>query len=158
MGTNTNKHSFYKPTPNSETGWGSLVNANFDTLDVLPVLKKGADKASATNLFGGSYPTDGNYWDITGTTNISTITTSGVIGTLIALHFDNALTLTHSTDLVLPGQVDRDVTAGDELMFVEYATGDLRCIGGDRLYTNLVPLIVCSGDAVVCNNNQVVII
>lgn len=86
---------------------------------------KGADVASATALTLG---TDGNYFDITGTTAITSITTIGV-GTVIKLHFDGILTLTHhATNLILPGGIDIVTVAGDELEFVEYATGDWRLL------------------------------
>lgn len=85
---------------------------------------KGADVASDTAL---TLTTDGNYFDITGTTAITSIGTLGV-GTVVKLHFDDVLTLTHhSTDLVLPGGDDIATAAGDEAEFVEYATGDWRC-------------------------------
>lgn len=85
---------------------------------------KGADVASAGALTLGS---DGNYFDITGTTTITSISTIG-IGTIVKLHFDEALTLTHNaTDLVLPGGANITTASGDEFEFVEYATGDWRC-------------------------------
>jgi len=85
---------------------------------------KGADFASANALTLG---TDGNYFDITGTTAITSIGTLGV-GTIIKLHFDGALTLTHhATDLILPGAANITTAAGDEAEFIEYATGDWRC-------------------------------
>lgn len=88
---------------------------------------KGADVASASALTLG---TDGNYFDITGTTTITSINTVGV-GTLIKLHFDAALTLTHhATDLILPGAANITTAAGDEIELVEYATGDWRMVGG----------------------------
>jgi len=87
-------------------------------------LSKGADIASATTLVLG---TDGNYFDVTGTVTITGIGTKGS-GTVVTLHFDGALTLTHhATNLILPGGVDIVTVAGDEATFVEYATGDWRC-------------------------------
>jgi len=85
---------------------------------------KGSDVASAGALTLG---TDGNYFDITGTTTITSIGTLAV-GTLVKLHFDGILTLTHhATDLVLPTAANITTAAGDEAEFVEYATGDWRC-------------------------------
>jgi hypothetical protein len=93
--------------------------------DGILFLDKGADVASAGALTLGS---DGNYFDITGTTTITSIATKG-IGTIVHLHFDGALTLTHdAADLVLPGAADITTAAGDEATFIEYATGDWRCI------------------------------
>jgi len=87
---------------------------------------KGADVASATAL---PILTDGNAFDVTGTTTITSINTSGHIGTVITLHFDGILTLTHNaTDLVLPGAANITTAAGDEAIFVEYASGDWRCV------------------------------
>ena len=91
-------------------------------------LKKGTDIASANALT----PTfDGNYFDVTGTTNITSIATSGVVGTTIKLHFDAALTISHhATDLILPNGTDITTVAGDEFEFTEYASGDWRVTGG----------------------------
>ena len=86
---------------------------------------QGADVASDTAL---AVLTDGNYFDVTGTTAITSINTTGGIGTLIKLHFDGALTLTHdATDLILPGGANITTAAGDEAEFIEYAAGDYRC-------------------------------
>lgn len=101
---------------------------------------KGADVASAAAL---PVLTDGNYFDVTGTTTITSINTCGGNGTIapvIKLHFDGALTLTHhATDLILPSGANITTAAGDEAEFVEYASGDWRCTN----YTK------ASGEAVV---------
>lgn len=90
---------------------------------------KGADVASASALALGS---DGNYFDVTGTTAITSIGTVEV-GTIVKLHFDGALTLTHhATDLILPGGANITTAAGDEAEFIEYATGDWRCTNYQR--------------------------
>jgi hypothetical protein len=84
--------------------------------------------------------TDGNYFDITGTTAITSISTLSV-GTIVKLHFDDVLTLTYNaTDLILPGGANITTAAGDEAEFVEYATGDWRCISYTRASgTSVVP-------------------
>jgi len=88
---------------------------------------KGTDIASATALAIGA---DGNYFDVTGTTTITSISTTGVVGTVITLHFDDAVTLTHhATDLIIPGAANYTTSAGDEFEFTEYASGDWRCTG-----------------------------
>jgi len=88
---------------------------------------KGADVASATAL---AVLTDGNYFDVTGTTTVTSINTTGGAGTLIKLHFDGVVTLTHhSTDLILAGATNFTTEAGDEVEFVEYASGDYRMTG-----------------------------
>lgn len=87
---------------------------------------KGADIASANAL---PMDSNGNYRDVTGTTPITSINSVGV-GTVIKLHFDDALTFTHhATDLILPGAANITTAAGDEAELVEYATGDWRCTG-----------------------------
>lgn len=89
-------------------------------------LSKGSDIASAAALPNA---TDGNYCDVTGTTDITSISTSGRIGTVIKRHFDGALTLTHNaTNLILPGYSDILVAPGDEAEFIEYASGSWICV------------------------------
>lgn len=93
------------------------------------VWAKGADVASGSALTLG---TDGNYFDITGTTTITSIGTLG-IGTRVRLHFDASLTLTHhATDLILPGGANIVTQAGDEAEIVEYASGDWRMVAYQR--------------------------
>ena len=86
---------------------------------------KGADVASGTAL---PVLTDGNYFDVTGTTTVTSINATGGAGTVIKLHFDAILILTHhAADLILPGAANITTAAGDEAEFVEYASGDYRC-------------------------------
>jgi hypothetical protein len=101
---------------NAITAAGARTNLDFT---------KGADIVSATALALG---TDGNYFDITGTTTITSIGTWNV-GDIVRLHFDGVLTLTHhATNLVLPGGQDIKTAAGDEFTFIEYAAGTWRCL------------------------------
>lgn len=73
---------------------------------------KGADVASGTSIALG---TDGNVFDITGTTTIQTITAKQA-GSVVVLHFDGALTLTDDTgNLELQG-ADLTVAAEDEII------------------------------------------
>lgn len=84
---------------------------------------KGADVASANALTLGD---DGNYFNVTGTTAVTSIATKGT-GTVVKLHFNAALTLTHhATNLILPGGVNIITAAGDEAEFAEYGTGTWR--------------------------------
>ena len=88
---------------------------------------KGADVASNSAL---PVLTDGNYFDVTGTTTVTSINTTGGAGTLIKLHFDGALILTHHvTNLILAGAANFTTEAGDEVEFVEYDTGKYRMTG-----------------------------
>ena len=85
---------------------------------------KGADIASAATLTPGS---DGNYFDVTGTTSITAIAPVGA-GAEIMLQFDAALTLTHhATNLILPGAATITTAAGDHAIFREYASAGWRC-------------------------------
>lgn len=97
---------------------------------------KGADVASEATLFDAAgFPTDGNYFDVTGVTGITAITTSGQVGTVIELHFDGILTITQDgTNIVHPGDKDITTKAGTELTYKEYSTGDWRLIGGNYTF------------------------
>ena len=78
---------------------------------------KGADIASAATLVLGS---DGNSFDVTGTTTITAVSAEP-IGTVILLHFDDVVTLTHdATDLDLQGDVDMVTAAGDTIGLHSY--------------------------------------
>lgn len=109
----------------ARTALGAAGLADENTFTKTQIWAKGADVASANALTLGD---DGNYFDITGTTTITSIATVGV-GAVVKLHFDAALTLTHhATDLILPGGANITTAAGDEAEFVEYASGDWRCV------------------------------
>jgi hypothetical protein len=104
---------------------GGTASADITMSGASMIWSKGADVASAAAL---PLITDGNYFDVTGTTTITSFNSMGV-GTWIALQFDGALTLTHnSTDLILPGGANITTAAGDHGIFVEYASGDWRCV------------------------------
>ena len=91
--------------------------------------RKGTDIVSANSL---TIPSDGNFFDVTGTVTVTLIGTKGV-GSLIMLQFDSTVKLTHhSTDLVLPGGKDFYTKTGDILTFVEYASGDWFCVAINR--------------------------
>ena len=82
---------------------------------------KGADIASADEITLG---TDGNYFDITGTTTINHINkTNWATGSVVALQFDASVTVTHNAaapsgteaSILLAGAVDFSATANDTL-------------------------------------------
>ncbi len=98
--------------------------ATSNTFTAINSLAKGADVASAATLAIGN---DGNYFNVTGTTNISAISSKGV-GTVIRLHFNSALALINGTTLVLPGSANLAVNAGAEASFVEYSSGNWRLV------------------------------
>ncbi|MCK5659515.1 MAG: hypothetical protein KAH96_06540 [Alphaproteobacteria bacterium] len=102
------------------------LGGTFDSNSKQVRFSKGSDVASANALTLGD---DGNYFDITGVTAITSIVAKA-IGTVVKLHFDGILTLTHhATDLILPSGANITTAAGDELEFIEYAAGDWRCTG-----------------------------
>jgi len=78
-------------------------------------MAKGGDIASASPLV---IDTDGNYFDVTGTTNFSAMTVES--GNFFMLQFDGALTITHGSGIELPGAANLTTATGDRLMC--YAT------------------------------------
>lgn len=120
----------FKIAINTEYTWTSItIGATQILTDEAKKDRKGADIASATALVLGQ---DGDYFDVTGTTAITSIGTFG-IGDVVKLHFDGILTLTHhATDLILPGAANITTAAGDEAEFIEYATGDWRMTNYQR--------------------------
>ncbi len=105
---------------------GAVSTGAVNTFTAMQIWSKGADIASAATLTLG---TDGNYFNVTGTTTITAIS-SGAGSQWVKLHFNGALTLTHNaTSLVLPNGGNNIVTvAGDEAEFVQYSTGNWRCV------------------------------
>jgi hypothetical protein len=118
---------------------GNITAQSNATVEGFLTQKVGTDVLSAAALDLDASGNAGNYFDVTGTTTITSINTVAV-GTIVYLHFDGACTLTHhATNLILPSGDDITTAAGDEFTFVEYGTGTWRCIG----YT------LASGEAIV---------
>jgi len=108
----------------------SQLRASLAVVSGIQILSKGADIASANALTLGA---DGNYFDVTGTTNITSIVTVG-IGAQVTLQFDDVVTVSHhATDLITPNGQDMITQAGDHISFVEYDTGKWRVT-----YTSIV--------------------
>lgn len=84
---------------------------------------KGADIASAGTLVVG---TDGDFFDITGTTTITGMTVGA--GRHFFLQFDAALTLTHGASLLLPGSANITTAAGDVGLFYATAADTVTCL------------------------------
>jgi len=78
-------------------------------------MTKGGDIASASPLV---IDTDGNYFDVSGTTNFSAMTVES--GNFFMLQFDSALTITHGSGIELPGAANLTTATGDRLIC--YAT------------------------------------
>lgn len=97
------------------------------TPDALAALwEKGSDITSAATISVG----EGGFFDVTGTTGISDIDfATDKSGRIAWLQFDGALTITHSSTLILPGARDIVTQAGDVIGFVSEGTADtVRCI------------------------------
>lgn len=80
---------------------------------------KGADVASAS----GITLTKGNFFDITGTTQINTISSTGwTAGSVVVLRFNGNVTVTHNSggtnDILLASSANFSATAGDTLSLV----------------------------------------
>ena len=78
-------------------------------------MTKGGDISSASPLV---IDTDGNYFDVTGTTNFAAMTVEE--GNFFMLQFDGALTITHGSGIEIPGGANVTTAAGDRLLC--YAT------------------------------------
>ena len=114
----------YLQTEHNTNGTHSSITATNLTLSGELIQHVGTDVASASDL---NVTGAGNFFDVTGTTGITTIQSKGV-GTQITLQFDAAVTLTHhATNLDLGGS-NITTAAGDILVFYEYASADWRLI------------------------------
>jgi hypothetical protein len=105
-----------------------------------------------TSTKGGDIPsasptvidTDGDYFDVTGTTNFAAFTV--VAGRRFTVQFDGALTMTHhATTLDLPGAANITTVAGDVAEFFATGTNTVQCVN----YTK------ADGTAVVLADNAI---
>ena len=89
---------------------------------------KGGDLTSADPLV---IDTDGNYFDVTGTTNFSAMTVAA--NRQFTLQFDGALTMTHhATNLDLPSEANITTAAGDVATFQATGANTVQCISYTR--------------------------
>ena len=85
---------------------------------------KGGDISSASPTV---VDTDGDYFDITGTTNFAAFTV--VAGRRFTAQFDGVLTMTHhATNLDLPGGANITTAAGDVAEFFATGTNTVQCV------------------------------
>ncbi|MDP7367475.1 MAG: hypothetical protein QGH83_09480, partial [Candidatus Pacebacteria bacterium] len=71
--------------------------------------------------------TDGDYFDVTGTTNFAAMTVAA--DRQFTLQFDGALTMTHhATNLDLPGEANITTAAGDVATFQSTGSNTVQCI------------------------------
>lgn len=107
----------------------TITAAQAAALDVAQIFTKiqrytkGGDIASASPLV---LDTDGNYFDVTGTTGFSQITCTA--GDFFMLQFDGALTMTDGANLDLGGG-NITTAAGDRGLFYAIATNTAQLIG-----------------------------
>ena len=89
---------------------------------------KGGDLTSASPLV---IDTDGNYFDVTGTTNFAAMTVAA--NRQFTLQFDGALTMTHhATNLDLPSEANITTAAGDVATFQATGANTVQCISYTR--------------------------
>jgi len=101
----------------------ALLNTHIRDNQNFLIGAKGADIASTAAVTLG---TDGNYFDITGTTTITSLSTLGA-GRIVILQFDGVLTFTHnSTNLILAGGVNATTQAGDVIGLISLGSGNWR--------------------------------
>jgi hypothetical protein len=100
------------------------------------LVTQGSDVASASSITPAS---TGAVFDITGTTAITALaSTNSWDGRRVLLQFDGALTLTHSSNLALPGSANITTAAGDVAEFLQRGSGAWRCINYQRADGTLV--------------------
>ncbi|SVB25991.1 uncharacterized protein METZ01_LOCUS178845 [marine metagenome] len=89
---------------------------------------KGGDIASASPTV---IDTDGDYFDVTGTTGFAAFTVAA--NRHFTLQFAGALTMTHhATNLDLPGEDDITTAAGDVAEFFSTGTNTVQCVNYTR--------------------------
>lgn len=100
------------------------------TPDALAALwEKGSDIASAGTISVG----EGGFFNITGTTGITDIDFAvDKAGRTVWLKFAGALTLTHSSTLILPTSANITTAAGDTACFVSEGSDVVRCLAYQR--------------------------
>jgi hypothetical protein len=86
--------------------------------------EQGTDIASATP----TVPTDGDYFDVTGTTGITAFTVAA--DRLFTLQFDGIVTLTHGVALLLAGAANITTAAGDIIIFKSTTANNVIMTGG----------------------------
>ena len=108
----------------------TITNANKKLFSFLDVngnyiqTEKGGDLTSANPLV---IDTDGDYFDVTGTTNFASMTVAA--DRQFTLQFDGILTMTHhATNLDLPGEANITTVAGDVATFQSTGTKTVQCI------------------------------
>jgi len=108
----------------ARTALGVPGLATVNTFTQRNIWNKGTTIASATTI---TIPTDGNYFDVSGTTTITGFQ-GMVAGLWFILRFTNILTLTHSTNLRLPNKSNIVTKSNDIGLFVADSATAVRCV------------------------------
>jgi len=99
---------------------GGFLDANGNYIQ----MQKGGDISSASPTV---IDTDGDYFDVTGTTNFAAFTVAA--DRHFFIQFDGALTMTHhATNLDLPGAANITTAAGDVAEFFATGTNTVQCV------------------------------
>ena len=107
----------------TSSGAGAAPTFKDPGISILNVTK-GGDITSASPLV---IDTDGNYFDVTGTTGYAAMTVTA--GRRFTLQFDGALTMTHhATNLDLPGEANITTAAGDVAEFFSTGSNTVQCV------------------------------
>jgi len=107
-----------------QTGTTVKLGGLLDTDGNYIQTEKGGDLTSASPLV---IDTDGDYFDVTGTTNFAAMTVAA--DRQFTLQFDGALTMTHhATNLDLPGEANITTAAGDVATFQSTGSNTVQCI------------------------------
>ena len=123
-GTVTISNSSSSVVSDTSPQLGGFLDANGNYMQT----EKGGDIASASPTV---IDTDGDYFDVTGTTNFAAFTVAA--DRQFTLQFDGVLTMTHhATNLDLPGEANITTAAGDVATFQSTAANQVQCINYTR--------------------------
>jgi hypothetical protein len=111
-----------------QTGTTVKLGGLLDTDGNYIQTEKGGDLTSASPLV---IDVDGDYFDVTGTTNFAAMTVAA--DRQFTLQFDGVLTMTHhATNLDLPGEANITTAAGDVGVFQSTGSNTVQCVSYTR--------------------------
>ncbi|MDP7623282.1 MAG: hypothetical protein QF436_04180, partial [Candidatus Woesearchaeota archaeon] len=126
-----------------QTGTTVKLGGLLDTDGNYIQTEKGGDLTSASPLV---IDTDGDYFDVTGTTNFAAMTVAA--DRQFTLQFDGVLTMTHhATNLDLPGEANITTAAGDVATFQSTGSNTVQCVSYTRADgTAIITSVTKGGD------------